>query len=343
MLAYAFQSLQSEQFEDINTERFDHVHDLFAAILAKGIAKQLKQGLYREYVVHADELTALRGKINLAETVRLKVTQRQKLTCRYDELSENNLLNQILKTTSLILIRHGQVKPENRAGLKKTMMFFSDVDNIDPTSIRWSSIRFTRSTRTYRMLVTLCQLVLQELLITTEAGEQRLISFMDDRSMAKLYEKFILEYYIKHWPTLHPKASQIKWALDSGEGTLLPTMQSDILLSQDRNVLIIDAKYYSKSTQQNFDRYTVHSGNLYQIFTYVKNKEAELVGKPHQVAGMLLYAKTDQEIQPNAEWKLDGNQISVKTLDLNQDFAQIAAQLDAIAELNFGAPEIGSP
>ena len=43
MLAYAYQSLQQENYKDIATEKFDNVHNLLAAILAKGVALQLKQ------------------------------------------------------------------------------------------------------------------------------------------------------------------------------------------------------------------------------------------------------------------------------------------------------------
>ena len=43
-----------------------------------------------------------------------------------------------------------------------------------------------------------------------------------------------------------------------------------------------------------------------------KNKEAELKDQPHEVSGMLLYAKTDEEIQPNGSYLMSGNRISVK-------------------------------
>lgn len=37
MLAYAFQTLNQEQYEDLATESFDEMYDLLAAILSKGI------------------------------------------------------------------------------------------------------------------------------------------------------------------------------------------------------------------------------------------------------------------------------------------------------------------
>lgn len=111
MLTYAFQTLRRSDFDTVAAEKFENIHDLFAAILGKGVAYQLKQGLYKEYILQTEERTALRGKLKLQETMKNLIRQRQKLFCEYDELSENNLLNQILKTTMLILLYHGNVKP----------------------------------------------------------------------------------------------------------------------------------------------------------------------------------------------------------------------------------------
>lgn len=100
-------------------------------------------------------------------------------------------------------------------------------------------------------------------------------------------------------------------------------------------VLIIDAKYYSHTTQSQFDKHTIHSNNLYQIFTYVKNRSYQFGEEKNTVSGMLLYAKTEEEIQPDNVYQMHGSQISVKTLDLNQPFAEIANQMDRIVESHF--------
>lgn len=335
MLSYAFTTLNQGGYEDVATEQFENIHDLFAAILTKGIGRQLKQGLYREYINHKEAVTAVRGKIDMTETIHDRLSRKRVLTCEYDELSENNLLNQILKTTVTLLIRHAKVSQEYKSNLKKELLFFSNVDTIDPSTIHWSAIHFQRNNHTYRMLISLCQLILEGMLLTTDSGEYRLASFIDEQRMNRLYEKFILEYYAKECPQITATASQIPWALDDGIGTMLPIMQSDVMLSRGNEVLIIDAKYYTHTTHVQYDVHTLHSGNLYQIFTYVKNKEAEFINKPHRVSGMLLYAATDEAIQPDNSYQMSGNQISVKTLDLNRDFSEIAAQLNAIIDEHF--------
>jgi len=339
MLSYAFTNLNQSNYEDVKKEEFENIHNLFAAILAKGIGQQLKQGLYREYLNKKEDMSVMRGKIDMQGTIKNKMARKHILTCEYDELSENNLLNQIIKTTVLLLLRHEDVNAEHKNNLKKEMLFFSNVDIIDISSVKWSSIRFQRDNQTYRMLITICQLIVEGMLVTTEQGEYKIASFVDEQRMCRLYEKFILEYYNKTFPELTVKASQIPWALDDGLGTMLPVMQSDITLSKDKNVLIIDAKYYSHTTQQQFDKHTIHSNNLYQIFTYVKNKDMEYKDDKHTVSGMLLYAKTDEEIQPDNVYQMSGNKISVKTLDLNCDFTVMTDSLDAIVIEHFGRCE----
>ena len=335
MLSYAFTTLKQGGYEDVATEEFENIHNLFAAILAKGISRQLKQGLYREYLNRKEDTAVVRGKIDLPGTIQKQVARKRVLTCEFDELSENNLLNQILKTTVMLLLRHAKVDQKYKGDLKKEMLFFSNVETVDPCVIRWTAIRFHRNNQTYRMLISLCQLILEGMLMTTDSGEYKLASFVDEQRMNRLYEKFILEYYIQECPQVTTTASQIPWALDDMVGTMLPIMQSDVMLSKGNDVLIIDAKYYSRTTQAQYDVHTIHSGNLYQIFTYVKNKDETFGNQPHTVSGMLLYAATDEPLQPNERYQMSGNKISVRTLDLNREFKEIAEQLNAIVDEHF--------
>lgn len=339
MLSYAFQTLNQETYKDVAVESFDEMYDLFAAILSKGIGLQIKQGLYREYINQIEELKGLRGKIDMPGTIKRMLAYQRALVCDYDELSDNNQLNQILKSTVMLLLRHSKVKAEYKDDLKKKLLYFSNVDTLELTSVRWSSIRFQRNNQTYRMLISICQLIVEGMLITTDRGDYHLASFVDEQRMCRLYEKFILEYYNKHFSGLKVNASQVPWDLDDGVGTMLPVMQTDIHLQKGNTVLIIDAKYYSHTTQTQFDKHSIHSSNLYQIFTYVKNEHYTFKDEPHEVSGMLLYAKTDEEIQPDSSFKMHGSKIQVKTLDLNKPFDEIAKQLNKIVEEYFGKIE----
>ena len=115
MLSYAFELIKHTGYADMDTEEFENIHDMFAAILAQGLSHQLKHGLYKEYIHKADNLTTVRGKINIVETIRNKILQRHMVNCEFDDLSEDNVYNQIVKSTISLLIRHGKVKQKNKS------------------------------------------------------------------------------------------------------------------------------------------------------------------------------------------------------------------------------------
>ena len=329
MLSYAFYALNDDKYNKIQTEEFENTADLFAEILAIGVAKQIKQGLVKDYIDVTENTSSIRGKIEITDSINSQVFLKKQLTCTYDEFSVNCYLNQILKSTMNLLLK-SDIPTSRKKKLKNILRYFSEVDLIDLRDVNWK-IRFDRNNQTYRMLIGVCYLTVKGLLQTTKKGNAKLMNFIDDQLMSRLYEKFILNYYKKEHPQINASASQIKWQLDDNEDYQLPRMQSDIMLEYLTKVLIIDAKYYKNTLQNYYDVNRIHSGNLYQIFTYVKNKQIEVLDS--EVSGMLLYARTDEELLPNNTYKMSGNSISVKTLDLNQDFNLIKEQLDEIASI----------
>ena len=292
MLSYAFQVLNEQGYKNIATEQFNNTGELMAAILEKGIAIQIKRGLGKEYILQTEALSSLRGKIDIAESIKTQSMLRKQLICTYDEFSVNSIMNRIIKSTVELLLR-SNISKQRKKNLRKLMVYFSEVDFIDLYTVNWN-VQYNRNNQTYRMLISICYLVVKGLLQTQSNGHTKLMDFLDEQRMCRLYEKFILEYYRREFKNqITANASQIPWQLDDD------------------------------------------FSDIYQIFTYVKNKEYELREKDHTVSGMLLYAKTDEEIYPNNVYQMSGNQITVRTLDLNLPFDEIAGQLNTIAKTHF--------
>ena len=333
MLAYAFQVLNENGYKNIETEQFDNVGELCAAILSKGVSLQLKRGLGKEYVSETEPLSSLRGKIDIAESIKTQSMLRKQLVCTYDDFTVNSYMNRIIKSTMELLIRSDITKARKKE-LRKLLVFFGEVEPLNVYDINWQ-LQYNRNNQSYRMLISICYLVVKGLLQSNTSGGTKLMDFLDEQRMYRLYERFILEYYRKEHPEIRASASQIPWQLDDDFSFMLPVMQTDIMLSKGNTTLIIDAKYYGHTTQEQYGVHTLHSGNLYQIFTYVKNKDAEYGEQPHDVSGMLLYAQTDESVQPNNVYHMGGNKISVRTLNLNCSFQEIASQLDGIVAEHF--------
>jgi len=330
MLAYAFQVLHEQGYRDVATEKFENAAELLSAILCKGVSVQIKRGLGRQYITKVEALGSPRGKLEIGESIKTQAIRKKQLVCVYDEFSIDAYTNRIIKTTLTVLL-HSKISKGRKKEIRKLLIYFDGVTVLDTHSINWN-LQYDRNNQTYRMIVAVCQMVIEGMIQTQADGSTRMMDYMDDQTMAHLYEKFILGYFQREHKDIKAYSPQIAWQLDDGYGTLLPTMQSDIVISskETKKTLIIDAKYYTHNMQMKmpYMSQTIHSNNLYQIFTYVKNWK---VNENETVSGMLLYARTDDAVQPGNSYQMSGNQISVMTLDLNCDFSEIAAQLDSIA------------
>ena len=199
MLTYAFRELKQNNYEEIAGENFDNIQQLFAEILIKGISCQLKQGIFKQYIIRKDSLPTLRGKLDLNATIQNKLCRKQEIGCEYDELSENNIFNQIIKATVFGLLKHGNIKKDQKTKLKNLMLFFSGIDIIELSTIKWNILTFDRNNKSYQMLLYICYFLTEDILMTTEKGKYKMKSFTDEH-LCRLFEKFVLEYYRSKHP-----------------------------------------------------------------------------------------------------------------------------------------------
>lgn len=347
MLCYAVQEPEWLADTDVQFTPFDNIYEFFADVLSKRIGMQLKTGLYRRYIDRSESLPVLRGKLDIPGTMRNRIAQKQKLACDFDELSVNTLLNQILKTAVLLLLRRKDVSDERKGVLRREMMFFSEIEVIaEPSRISWDRILYHRNNQSYRFMMHICRLILEGLLITDKKGKHKLASLKKRKAKATLYEKFIRSYFAYHYQGSGMTSNDpwISWASSKGAPPLtsLPGMHTDICLhcKKSRRLLIIDAKFYSRIYAKNqYEQQRFRSAHLYQIFSYTQNAAASKEYEGYSISCMLLYAQTSEKPPVEKPYMLSGNhELSLRTLDLAGDFKSIAIKLDKIVQEYF--PEI---
>ena len=154
MLAYAFQVLTEQGYKSIETESFDNTAELCAAILSKGVSKQIKRGLGRAYIPQTEALSSPRGKIDIADSIKTRSIEKKQLVCTYDDFTVNSRMNQIIKSTMLLLVA-SDIDRKRKKELKKLLVYFGDVDVVDLHSVDWH-IQYNRKNQTYRMLISIC-------------------------------------------------------------------------------------------------------------------------------------------------------------------------------------------
>ena len=349
MLSYYFKfdALNNKIKNIDNIENYDNISELTAQILFRGVKALLKIGLSKEYILYSEPLSTLKGKIDISNSIKTMSMHKKQLICLYDNFSINFYLNKIIKTAICELLKL-DIKKESKEELRKILYFFKEVETIDIYKINWN-IQYNRNNQIYRILISICHLFIKGLLISDFPERKKRLflnaqndeKILNSRYMSELYENFILNYYAHEFKKeLKSNASQIDWVLDDNYREMLPKMQTDIMLTCGNKILIIDAKYYLNSTSSNnwFDKdkevNKIYSNHLYQIFSYVKNKSFE--NENYKVSGMLLYAKTNKNnTDINETYKMSGNKISVRSLDLTCNFKDIEKQLNEIVEEHF--------
>ena len=89
MLAYAFNNLNEADTKLIDKEEFDNIYDLFCVMLTQEISKLIKRGLFKEYITTTDEISSLKGKILLNDSIKKNSQKKMKMYCEFDVYSEN--------------------------------------------------------------------------------------------------------------------------------------------------------------------------------------------------------------------------------------------------------------
>ena len=362
MLSYYFKfdALNNKIKNVNNTQKFETIADLTSQILIRGVNILSKRGFAKEYILCSEALSTLKGKIDISDSIKTMSFNKKRLICLYDNFSINFYLNRIIKTAICELLKFDIPKEikerkeelKRKKELRKILHFFNEVETIEIHKINWN-IQYNRNNQIYRILISVCHLFIKGLLISDLPKNKKNLFLNtaneEEKYMSKLYEKFILNYYAsKFKDEIKSTASQIDWAIEDNNDNdiknnreMLPKMQTDIMLTcmdktkiKNKNkILIIDAKYSEDSEllKNRFNKDKIDSNNLYQIFSYVKNKSLE--NTDYEVSGMLLYAKTNKNnIDINESYNMSGNKIIVRSLDLTCSFNDIAKQLNEIKE-----------
>jgi len=328
LLCYAWNRLAEGELIDVSGVDSNELADLFATVLINGVNHALRRGLDRGYEQHDDELSTIRGRIDVAVTTRRMLLTHGKAQCSFDEFTVNTLPNRILKSTLRFLTN----VPSLDSGLRKKLLILyrdlHDIEDIHLNKFTFRRIQLNSNNRFYRFLLNICEMVQSAWLVDEQSGKYKFRDFVrDDKAMARLYEKFILNFYTMELKDSEVKAENLNWNATSQTDPALkylPTMRTDISIRDNNRTLIIDAKYYSQTLQSYYDKETVHSGNLYQIMSYLDNIKMN-GGNDANAEGMLLYPVIDKKLRET--YTLNGKTIHICTLDLARDWRELRDEL----------------
>lgn len=103
--------------------------DILARLFSKKLLSEMQKGLYREYVSKEEALSMIKGKILISKSIKENIINKNKMNCKYDEFTEDNLFNAILKRAINVILfstNNDDVKKE----LNIINNIFNDVSDI---------------------------------------------------------------------------------------------------------------------------------------------------------------------------------------------------------------------
>jgi 5-methylcytosine-specific restriction enzyme subunit McrC len=138
--------------------------NFLALRLARLMRERAAAGLHRGYVERREEGTFLQGQLDVAEQMRSSPARKDRLACRFDDLSPDTFLNQFPKSTAEWLLGMPGVTDAVRQQLRQAVSEFQGVSTtlVQGRYFGWWRL-FRDAVPEYRPLLFLCRLLLENL------------------------------------------------------------------------------------------------------------------------------------------------------------------------------------
>ena len=339
-------------------EMREALYDPAARMLADELLRQRRTGLSKDYVSARVVTSMPKGHILMGDTMRLRMRGRAEACCQVDEFVEDTYDNRVIKRTVEMLLKlHGKasheggISKEQLRRLKLVRPLLERVQSLEGNKVDWSRIS-RKKDRPYRILMTLCALVLSE-----NEGYSLQKAAKDPNKSYEMFEKGV-RGYLKIWHSdLSPRADTF---CRSESGTFdnegprkympyrKPNMCTDITLKHRQNekvtnVMVVDTKLYAyknafeepdyasaieRANGRPLERVPA-TANLFQLFTYVSYATHVHKLSNSDVSGVLLFGC---DVSWSMAWNELGHPICVRSLNLAEGVASLEKQLDELAD-----------
>ncbi|MCI6457639.1 MAG: McrC family protein, partial [Clostridium sp.] len=270
--------------------------DILAKVFSKKLLNVLQKGLYREYVSKEEALSTIKGKILISKSIKENTINKNKMNCKYDEFTEDNLFNAILKraiNVILFSIKNDDVKKE----LNIINNIFNDVSDIYISNNIILNYKLNRMNNRFLECFTLAKLILLNSSMDKSLGKENGFSILFE--MNYLYEEYIgvllKEVFNDTNISINTqeKSRYLLWNTLKERNEI--ALKPDIVIYKDNKPkIIIDTKWKS-ATIDGKEVYT--QGDIYQMYAYITTYE-----ECQQC--ILLYPKTNENVK-HSEWVLN--------------------------------------
>ena len=286
--------------------------EILIRIFCDKLNEAVRRGLPRRYILHEDDLSALRGTLDVPRQFTRHAANPSRIACRFDELSDDIALNRIMKAAIAHLARATR-SAANMQRLRELAFVFADITAVPESALPWGEVVIDRTNRAWHDLYGLAQLLIRNRYQATNAGTGRGTALLFE--MNTLFEEYVGRLVSRALAgTRHQVKLQggRKYCL-TGEGGQLFQTKPDILISLDgRIVHVIDTKWKRISSQIEDRKQGVSQADVYQMMAY-----AHLYDAPRLTLLYPHHAGLSQHDGVQSRFKITGRENIIETASID--------------------------
>lgn len=269
------------------------IADIFISMFEKETAELVKRGLKSAYMPQEGNLPYLKGRLLVAQNMRVNRFHPECFMVGYDEFVPDMPQNRLLKATLLKLMRLAKTAEVVRA-IRRLLPAFEQVQASVHYDKDFQQVVSSRSTREYDNLMHWAKVFLANKSFTPFSGNSSALSLLFP--MEKLFESYVAQQLRKFLPAGFRLSAQDQEKYLLGEFLLKPDI---VVREPERTRLILDTKW-KRLSDNGSDHYGVKQGDIYQMFAYSLkyNVEKVILLYPKEAAREKLLTWTETEIAP---------------------------------------------
>ena len=249
----------------------DNLLEILIGLFTHKLVDAVRIGLPRRYVGDEGDLPALRGRLDVTRQFTTLAATPQRLACRYDDLSPDITLNQIMKAAVRRLAQVAR-SPQNQRMLRELSFAYADIADVPIAVLRWDEVVLDRTNQRWRELLSLAKLLLGERFQTTTSGSALGFSLLFE--MNTLFEEYVSRMLgralAKDGLVVQRQGGRL-YCLKELDGDGRPRFQTipDILVKRgSETLLVVDTKWKRLSARVDDPKQGIAQADVYQMLAY---------------------------------------------------------------------------
>lgn len=247
----------------------DTLLEILIRLFSEKLADAVRQGMPRRYVGHNDDLPLVRGRLDVKRQFTTLAADPSLLACRYDALTADITLNQIMKA-AINRLRRGARTADNQHRLRELALAYADVSEVPVATFRWENVTLDRTNSRWRDLLNLARLLLGGQFQTTSAGGSDGFSLLFE--MNTLFEEYVARTLSKALGgtdlRVVSQGGRLYCLEGPGSKGLFQTRPDIQVKRGDKVIQIIDTKWKRIGNLLDDPKRGVSQADVYQMMAY---------------------------------------------------------------------------